>query len=109
MRRWAAVLGVVLMTVTVACVPAPGGSPAPGPVITSVDPGSGPAIGGNTVTIYGSGFGVSPTVTFDGVAATGVSGSDTMLDVTAPPGSGLVEVVVTAGGSVSNAVSYQYL
>lgn len=42
----------------------------PGPTITSIDPANGPAAGGTTVTINGTGFTSTPSVKFGGVDAT---------------------------------------
>ena len=42
------------------------------PTVTKVSPSSGPAAGGTTVTITGTNFASPTTVTFGGVAATGV-------------------------------------
>ena len=45
----------------------------PGPLLVSVSPASGVTTGGTTVTLTGSGFQNGAAVTFDGVAATGVT------------------------------------
>ncbi len=74
------------------------GSTSSGPIITDITP----AVDGRSVTITGSNFGSSGTVTFDGTPATTSSWSNTtisaMLSGSVP--SGLV--VVTTGGSSSN-------
>jgi hypothetical protein len=44
----------------------------PTPVVVSVEPDHGPIVGGTLCTIWGEGFGVEATVTFDGVPATSV-------------------------------------
>jgi hypothetical protein len=69
----------------------------PAPLITAVDPPSGPAAGGTAVTITGTGFGgPGTTVTFGGVAAPVTGGSATSLQVTTPShAAGAVDVVVT--------------
>jgi len=66
------------------------------PLISSVLPSTGNA--GDPVTISGEGFGTtqgSGSVTFGGTGATVGAWSDTSIDVTAPAGSGTVDVVVT--------------
>jgi hypothetical protein len=72
------------------------------PTVTGIDPATGPAAGGTTVAITGSGFVVgSTTVTFGSTPATAVScSSSTSCTATAPAGTaGIVDVVVaTAGG-----------
>ena len=58
------------------------------PTITSVSPNTGAAAGGSAVTITGAAFYGNPTVTFGGVAASGVSVlSPAQLRAVAPPGS----------------------
>lgn len=81
--------------------PAPAAGAAPS--VTAVVPHRGPAGGGNTVTIGGTGFGTAPTATLGGAACTGVqdvAADGTSVRCTAPaatPG-GLVPAVVTRGG-----------
>ena len=67
------------------------------PAITSLDITSGSTAGGNVVTITGTGFGTSPTVTFGGTAvATYISRADTSIKLITPArAAGLVDVVVT--------------
>jgi hypothetical protein len=73
-----------------------------------VSPVSGPALGGNTVTITGTGFiNGATTVTIGGTPATGVTvnAAGTSITATAPshaPGSAQNIVVGTTGGSVSS-------
>ena len=63
---------------------------------------SGPAAGGTTVTITGTNFASPATVTFGGVAATGVQVvSPTQLTAISPAGTGKVDVRVTAPGGTS--------
>ncbi|MFR9750027.1 IPT/TIG domain-containing protein [Nocardia sp. 004] len=81
------------------------------PVLTSLDPSSGPQAGGNTVQIAGSGFtGAGPlTVTFGATATTFTIVSDTRINAIAPPGTGTVEVTVAALlDGTSNALPYTY-
>jgi hypothetical protein len=69
-----------------------------GPTIQSVTPGTGPTIGGSSVTISGQDFACPCGVTFGGVAANSVTDdSTTELTATAPgpESAGTVPVVVT--------------
>jgi Flp pilus assembly pilin Flp len=75
----------------------------PPPVISNVGPTSGPAAGGTTVTVSGSGFSTTAgatTFTFGGTAAASVTCSSTIrCDVVTPAHAvGAVNVVVTVGG-----------
>ena len=66
------------------------------PMVTGTTPGTGPAAGGTTVTVYGSGFDSASTVSFGGSAAasvTYVSGEE--LTAVSPPGTETVYVTVT--------------
>jgi hypothetical protein len=87
------------------------GSGLPGsPTVTSVTPGTGPATGGNTVTITGTGFTGATSVTFGGVAATSFTVvNDTTITSVVPRGSasGAVSVIVTTGVG-SNAANSLY-
>src|ERR1700722_2734220 len=77
-------------------VPVYYGQQLPPPVVTLVEPLSGPAAGGTVVTITGSGFTYASAVRFgtkSGTALTIVS--DTKITVTAPAGTGAVTVTVT--------------
>ncbi len=74
------------------------GAAAGCPSVTNVDPGAGPAVGGTTVVISGSGFGSgAPAVFFGGVAAPVLSHSPTSVTVTTPD--------VTTGRTVSVTVT----
>ena len=82
------------------------------PVITSLQPLSGLATGGTLVTIVGGNFTGTLTVTFDGVAATGVTLVDsTTLQATTPAhASGAVDVVVSnANGMATQADGFTYV
>lgn len=72
---------------------------APGivpPAVTSVSPPTGPAIGGTSVTIAGTGFAAGATVRFGPNAATGVTVvGPTSITCTTPSGTGTVPVSVT--------------
>jgi hypothetical protein len=81
------------------------------PTLVSVNPTDGPAIGGTTVTLTGTGLTGTTDVTFDGVPATGVLVvNDTTVTVTTPSHTaGLVDVeLTTPGGSdtLVNAFTY---
>jgi Domain of unknown function (DUF1906)/IPT/TIG domain len=74
------------------------------PVVTNVDPNNGPAAGGTTVTVTGSGFTGETAVKFGSVTATPVLialPSDTQILVESPAGAGTVDVAVTAPGGTS--------
>jgi microcystin-dependent protein len=83
-----------------------------GPRITSISPDSGPPSGGNTVTIRGTNFDGSETVMFGTAKATITLATTIFLQVTAPPGTGTEEIVVTGlGGSTkthSGRAEYAY-
>jgi hypothetical protein len=79
-----------------------------GPLISTISPGAGP--GGTVVTITGLNFGStrgSGTVTFNGVAATPTSWSNTQIVVPVPSAATTGNVVVTtSGGFASNPVPF---
>ncbi len=82
-----------------------------GPSITSLSPGSSPTWGGVLVTINGSNFGASPSVTFGSLAGTSVTvnGTGTQITVYAPAEPvGTVNVTVTVGGVASNTEPFNY-
>jgi hypothetical protein len=74
------------------------------PIVTSVDPVSGPAAGGIVVTVTGIGLVGPATVTFGGTAATGVTviNSKTITATTPANVAGTVDVVVTNPDSQSS-------
>ena len=77
------------------------------PTITTMSPASGPT--GTQVTIIGSGFGSiqgTNTLTFNGVAATVASWTDTSISASVPPGATSGNVVVTVGGQASNGLPF---
>ncbi len=84
--------------------PAGGGAVAVAPVLTALQPASGPAAGGTTVTISGLhltdarsvAFGTTPASSFTVV-------SDSEITALSPPGSGTVEVTVTTPAGTSPA------
>ncbi|HWE67430.1 MAG TPA: IPT/TIG domain-containing protein [Acidimicrobiales bacterium] len=75
--------------------------------VSGISPAFGPLAGGTVVTITGSGFDGTSTVTFGGKPAT-ISGTTTATTITAtsPPGTvaGPVDVVVTTGANFSPSV-----
>ncbi|MFE1173966.1 IPT/TIG domain-containing protein [Streptomyces sp. NPDC058773] len=83
---------------------------APVPVLTSVSPNSGPAAGGTTVTLTGTGLATATAVRFGVTSATSFTVvSDTQITAVAPPGTGTVQITVTTPGGTSNGVSYTYV
>jgi len=73
-----------------------------GPMVSSIGPASGPAGGGTTVTITGSGFTGATGVSFGATAATIVSvDSNSQITAISPAGSGTVHVTVTTPGGTS--------
>jgi len=77
------------------------------PVVTAINPTSGPTAGGTQVTITGTNLAVSPTVRFGTVPAVSPSvgtapGKPDVLSVTSPPGpAGTVDITVTTPGGTS--------
>jgi|GEM_PF-6330063 len=93
--------------------PAGGGGGPPVPTITGITPKSGPTAGGTVVTIGGNGLGGGiGTVTFGGVAATGISttGNPPSYVCTTPPhDAGAVDVVIiNGGGTATSAGGFTY-
>ena len=86
------------------------------PTVTGVSPTSGPASGGTTVTITGTGFAAAPgagAVKFGATVANYTINSNTQITATAPAGgAGTVDVTVTTVGGtsgISAADRYTYL
>ncbi|MGH9109985.1 MAG: IPT/TIG domain-containing protein [Acidimicrobiales bacterium] len=76
--------------------------PPPSPTVSGVSPPSGPAAGGTTVTVTGTGFAAGDTVAFGSTGATSVSvASPSSLSAVAPVGTGTVDVTVTGPGGTS--------
>ncbi len=96
-----------------AAAPCPGCGGSSGPTVTVVNPNNGPQAGTNSVTVTGTGFTGATAVDF-GASNPGTSInvlSDTSLTVTAPSGSGTVDVTVTTptgGTSTANPPGDQY-
>lgn len=82
------------------------------PTFTSIAPASGSTEGGNMVIITGTGFTGTTGVTFDGIAATGVTvDSDTQITAITPAHAvGAVDVIVTTDvAPVTGANAYTYV
>ena len=90
--------------------------------ITTSTPAAGTPMGGQSVTIAGSGFGAAQgagTVTLEGRACTVVSWTDTQIVITTPRradakkrivyGGGTVSLVVTPATGAADSVGYTYL
>jgi DNA-binding beta-propeller fold protein YncE len=78
----------------------------PAPTVTKVEPASGPAAGGTTVTITGTNLTGATAVKFGSASATGVK-VESASEVTAvsPAGSGTVDVTVSTPGGTSTTSS----
>ncbi|PZF53890.1 hypothetical protein DEJ23_14060 [Curtobacterium sp. MCSS17_008] len=86
-------------------------APAGAPTITDIDPANGPAGGGTTVTLTGTGFTDDATVSVDGVEVTpdSVSEDGTELTFTTPAhAAGEVDVTVTTDAGTSDPVTFVY-
>ncbi|WP_324199149.1 IPT/TIG domain-containing protein [Nocardia amamiensis] len=82
----------------------------PTPTLASVIPGSGPATGGNTATLTGTGFTGATTVNFGSKTAISfMVVSDTEISAVVPAGTGSVNVTVATAGGISNGVAYIYI
>jgi hypothetical protein len=82
------------------------------PTLTALSPASGPAGGGTTVTLTGSGFVTGTTVTFGGAPASGVTiiSSTSMTAMTPARPAGAVNVVVSnPNGTATLAGGFTYL
>jgi hypothetical protein len=82
----------------------------PAPKVNSIAPNSGPAAGGASMTITGTGFLSGATVSLGGTAATGVNvvSSTSITATTATHTAGVVSVVVTNNDSQSSSLSNAY-
>ncbi|WP_370374613.1 IPT/TIG domain-containing protein [Catenulispora sp. GP43] len=79
------------------------------PVVSSISPTQGPSVGGNTVTITGTGFTGAASVSFGSASASFTVVSATQITATAPAGTGSVSVTVTTPGGTSNSATYTYV
>ncbi|NMO52413.1 phospholipase [Actinoplanes sp. TBRC 11911] len=82
----------------------------PAPVVTSIGTTMGPASGGTTVTIAGTGFTADSAVSFGATTAASVTFiSGTSLTAVSPGGTGTVDVrVTTPGGTSADGVTDQF-
>ncbi|MGY3205174.1 IPT/TIG domain-containing protein [Streptomyces sp. TE5632] len=104
--------GVVGVTVTT-----PGGTSNPipfyyvgAPFKQTLSPASGSTVGGETITINGTGFSSATSVSFGANTAVPTVVSDSQLTVIAPAGAaGSVGVSVTTAGGTNNGLSYTYV
>ena len=77
-------------------------APVPSPAVTGVSPSAGLDVGGDTVTITGTGFTNAYEVDFGGVAAPFTINDDTSITAYTPGGAnGTVDVTVISAGGVS--------
>ncbi len=111
-RVWVAIATMVLLALTTTSQPFATVHAVDSPRVLSLSPSFGPVSGGNLVTIHGENF-VNPgtSVKFGSVGVVNVFilGSTT-LQVTAPPGTGVVDVIVTTplGGPSQNTLADDY-
>ncbi|MGO4649772.1 beta strand repeat-containing protein, partial [Nocardia sp. 2YAB30] len=105
--------GTVLLTVTSAGGTSNGVAYTyiPVPTLTTVLPNVGPASGGTTVVLTGTGLSTGASaVTFGGTPATSFTvDSATQITAVAPAGTGTVQVTVTTAGGTSNGLAYTYI
>lgn len=80
----------------------------PVPAISSLSPSSGPTAGGNVVTINGTNLSGATSVLFGGSPATILTNTATQITVSAPAGTGTVNVTVSTAGGTSNGLAYTY-
>ena len=80
-------------------------------IVTGISPDSGPATGNIPLTLSGSGFGVSGTVTVDGSLCPVLTYTDTEITCDLPPGVGpsVPVVVLSSAGKTSNTAQFAYL
>ncbi|RAO65100.1 uncharacterized protein BHQ10_001112 [Talaromyces amestolkiae] len=81
----------------------------PLPVVTSAVPNTGPAAGGNSVSLTGTGFTFATQVNFGTTPALSFTViNDTSITAIAPPGSGTVTITVTGPTGTGTGVPYTY-
>jgi hypothetical protein len=79
----------------------------PAPTLTSAVPNQGPTSGGTSVTLTGTQLTTATAVMFGSTAATSFTVvSDSTMVAVAPPGTGTVQVTVTATGGTSDGLPY---
>jgi hypothetical protein len=71
------------------------------PTVSEIEPASGPAGGGTSVKIGGSGFTGASSVKFGGASASFTVNTDSSITATAPAGSGTVDVTVASSEGAS--------
>lgn len=84
----------------------------PVPDVTGLKAASGDEAGGESVTVFGTGLAGALDVSFGGTSAMIVAVSDSAIDVTTPPGTGVVDVIVTTPGgtsAVTTADEFEYV
>ena len=81
------------------------------PILTAINPLTGPTSGGIALTLQGESFGgINGSVTVGGIVCPIVSQSSTEITCTLPAGQGTNQVVkVSVGGQVSNTLMFSYL
>ncbi|KQP56696.1 IPT/TIG domain-containing protein [Agreia sp. Leaf283] len=85
-------------------------TPAIVPVtLSSITPPSGPTFGGQTVTISGTGFNASTTVTFDGIAATDIVPNEAGTSLTAVTPANTAGDAVVSVANPGSAATLPYL
>src|SRR5690606_36004089 len=86
--------------------------PSTSMTLISINPDHGPMVGGNTVTLTGTGFPADAQVVFDGTNVTpnSVATDGTSLTFTVPARttSGAVQVAVTDGETTTDSLPYQF-
>jgi hypothetical protein len=78
------------------------------PTLTSLSPTGGPVVGGNNVTLTGTGFATATNVFFGANPAAFTILNDTLISAVAPFGFGAVSVTVTNPGGTSGSQTYTY-
>src|SRR5216684_4119735 len=74
----------------------------PPPTVRGIDPNNGPATGGTSVTITGTGFTSAASVLFGSTPASGITFiSDTKITAISPPGCGIANVTVSTPNGTS--------
>lgn len=83
----------------------------PSPIVTSLNPNTGPVAGGNTITILGFNLSTASSISFGSNTATPTIISDSEIQVTVPAGSaaGSIPVVITTVGGIAAGISYTYV
>ncbi|WP_405361708.1 beta strand repeat-containing protein [Kitasatospora sp. NBC_00085] len=79
------------------------------PTLTGLVPSQGPVSGGTTVTLTGTNLTSTTGVVFGTTSAAFTVVSATQIAVTAPAGTGTVQVTVTTAGGTSNGLPYTYV